>query len=87
MKIIITNLSIDNKDFAIADHQSYLYDIDSWESYVKSYEDGMPIGVSQNLLIKKLKYDDYHLSCVLVNKVNGFRTVKLAYKSDYVIVQ
>lgn len=87
MEVIITNLSIDNKDFTIADHQSYLYDIDSWESYVKSYEDRMPFDIPQGLLIKDLCYDNHHLSCVLINELTGFKTIKLAHKSDYVIVQ
>ena len=86
MKIIVTNLSV-NADSTIADHQSYLYNIDNWESYVESYKSGLPFDIPQGLQIEDLIYDDHHLSCVMVSRITGVKTVKLAHLSDYVLVK
>ena len=91
MKIIETNISfsyikeISEFYINIKDHQSRVIDIPDWDSYIKYYLDPMndkwrnifPGTLPYWVEILELKYDDYHLSCIVNN--GTFLTYKLAY--------
>lgn len=76
--VIETNLSM-NED-KIADHQSRVIEVPSWEEYCAMYEnyDGQACSIGRSLtqmignninahrIIENLKYDDFHLSCDMV---------------------
>lgn len=90
-KIIETNLSM--KDGQVYDHQSRIIEAESWDEYIKMYEeyDGFAtdrfkalsdmIGnsIPKDVEILNLKYDEKHLSCDLKHK-DGWIEKKLAYK-------
>ena len=90
-KIIETNISM--KDGQVYDHQSRVIEADSWNEYIKMYEeyDGLPtdrfkaisemIGnsIPKDVEILNLKYDEKHLTCDFKHKDVLFEK-KLAYK-------
>ena len=89
IKVIETNLSIDNNN-NIADHQSRIIEVDSWDEYIKEIKEAKCVlrmailGVMQGCTIPKnaqvldLKYDDAHLSCDVIG-YEGKLGKKLAY--------
>lgn len=88
MEVIITNMIIDmsaqKMSDCIEDHQSFTYNVESWETFVDSYKKNKPIGFTNGAIVEDLKYDNYHLSCVVVGY---YKTITLAYIKDRVIVQ
>lgn len=90
-KVIETNLSM--KDGQIYDHQSRIIEAETWDEYIKMYEeyDGFAVdrfkaisemignSIPKDVEILNLKYDERHLSCDLKHK-NGWIEKKLAYK-------
>ena len=85
MKIIKTNLSINAETNEIMDHQSYVQDEENWESFVKKVKNGFLFSNNKQLKINNLKYDDFHLSCEVVNP-HGFLTKHLAIIEGHVLV-
>lgn len=87
--VIETNLSIDDKG-NIADHQSRIIEVDSWDSYIEEIKLGITkyrISYLGNLggsslpryfKIENLVYDELHLSCDVWNYANML-SKKLAY--------
>ena len=81
MKVIETNISFsyikEISDFFIniQDHQSRVIEISDWDSYINYYLDPMndkwrnifPATLPYFAEISELKYDDYHLSCIVNN--------------------
>ena len=92
MKIIETNISgdFDGDLTKIMDHQSRVIEADSWEQYVLHYysPDGsffrkkFPQTLPRQCAISRLKWDDYHLSCIIDN--GQFLTYRLAYLKENV---
>lgn len=87
--VIETNLSIDDKG-NIADHQSRVIEVDSWDSYIEEIKSGITkyrmsyLGdlVGNSLprcsKIENLVYDELHLSCDVWNYAS-ILSKKLAY--------
>ena len=81
-RIIETNLSIDDKG-NIADHQSRIIQVESWESYIeeiKSGETKYRMSYLGNLhgcslpkfcRVDNLAFDDFHMSCDVCNSQNA----------------
>jgi len=90
IKVIETNLSIDNKN-TIRDHQSRVIEVYSWEEYVEEIKNCKSINRSSVLgslhgvtipiesKIENLTYDDFHSLCDVINRF-GISSKKLAYK-------
>ena len=66
MKIIKTNLSIPNNQ--IADHQSYVEEEESWESFIKKVKSGYIFSENQKVNVSNIVYDEFHLSCDIDKK-------------------
>lgn len=92
VKVIESNLSI-GKDKFIIDFQSRVVEAESWEEYVRSFEeyDGLAVeflhvsnmignSIPKNAKITNLNYDDRHLSCEIHK--DDFIIYKLAYKCE-----
>lgn len=76
--VIETNLSMDGDK--VADHQSRVIEVPSWEEYCAMYENynGQACTIGKSLtylsgnninshrIIENLNYDDFHLSCDMV---------------------
>ena len=76
--VIETNLSMDGDK--VADHQSRVIEVPSWEEYCAMYENyngqACTIGksptylsgnnINSHRIIENLNYDDFHLSCDMV---------------------
>lgn len=90
MEVIITNMVIDmsaqKMSDCIKDHQSFTYNVESWEKFVDSYKKNKPLGLIDGLTVEDLEYDDYHLSCV-ISSLYRHKTITLAYIKDRVIIQ
>jgi len=90
IKVIETNLSIDNND-NIADHQSRVIEIESWDSFIEEIKEcktvirnsilGCMSGctIPRESKVENLKYDDRTLSCDVYNYI-GMKTKKLVYR-------
>ena len=87
MLVIETNISYDNGEFK--DHQNRIIEVDSWEEYVDNFEKRFSKNYAGTMwgrnfrnseLIENLKYDNFHLSCDLIN--DRYKTKKLAYLLD-----
>ena len=90
IKVIETNLSIDNND-NIADHQSRVIEVESWEEFINEIKECKTVSrksicgcldgcsIPRKSKIVNLKYDDIHLSCNFYNYI-GVKTKKLVYK-------
>ena len=93
IEVIETNISFtcprkESEDcyIKIMDHQSRVIEADSWEQYVLHYysPDGsffrhkFPQTFPRQCTIAQLKWDEYHLSCIVDN--GRFLTYRLAYK-------
>ncbi len=93
IKIIETNISLDENNL-MKDHQSRVIEASSWDEYVNYYEENIETNRAESNFksltrligsslpkygeIFELKYDDFHLSCYVIN---GFhKTLKLAYR-------
>lgn len=90
-KIIETNISM--KDGQVHDHQSRVIEADSWDEYIKIYEEYDGFGddefravsgivgnsIPKDVEILNLKYDEKHLACDFKYK-DGRNEKKLAYK-------
>lgn len=76
--VIETNLSMNGDK--IADHQSRVIEVPSWEEYCAMYEtyngqacnigksltNSIGNNINSNRIIENLEYDDFHLSCNMV---------------------
>jgi hypothetical protein len=90
--VIETNLTIDDKG-NIADHQSRIIQVDSWDSYIEEIKTGVTkcrtsyLGnlwgnsLPRYCKVENLVYDELHLSCDVWNYANML-TKKLAYLVD-----
>ena len=90
IKVIETNLSIDNND-NIADHQSRVIEVESWEEIINEIKECKTVSrrsicgcldgctIPKKSKVVNLKYDDIHLSCDVYNYF-GVKTKKLIYK-------
>jgi len=90
IKVIETNLSIDNND-NIADHQSRVIEVESWEKFINEIKEGKTVSrmsicgcldgctIPRESKVVNIKYDDIHLSCDVYNYF-GVKTKKLIYK-------
>jgi hypothetical protein len=86
VRVIETNLSMMSWDGEeIADHQSRVIEVDSWQDFINEIKDGKSvdrIGTLWGLTlprackIENLKYDDFHLSCDVYTDI---KQKKLAY--------
>jgi hypothetical protein len=83
IKIIKTNLSIANDK--IMDHQSYVEDEESWESFIEKVKLGFLFSKNHSVKVGNIKYDDFHLSCD-VDKSSGLHTKHFAYIEGRVII-
>jgi hypothetical protein len=84
MKIIKTNLSIVNDK--IMDHQSYVEEEESWESFIEKVKSGFLFSKNRSVTVENIKYDEFHLSCD-VNKTSGIHTKHFAYIEGRVITK
>jgi len=78
IKVIETNLSLDNND-NIADHQSRVIEVESWEEFINEIKECKTVirksiygcldgcTIPRESKIVNLKYDDIHLSCDVYN--------------------
>jgi hypothetical protein len=90
LKVIETNIFYNND--IVADHQSRLIEVDSWDEYISLYNNynGEPTGeykgnlmgytLPKNAHIDSLTYDKFHLRCNLILWNN-----QLALKTAYLI--
>ena len=88
-RIIETNISIDDKG-QIADHQSRIIQVESWESYIEEIKSGETkyrmsylgnvhgCSLPKFCRVDNLVFDDFHMSCNVWNYANML-TKKLAY--------
>jgi hypothetical protein len=84
IKVIKTNLSIANDK--IIDHQSYVENEESWESFIEKVKSGYLFSKNRSVKVDNLKYDDFHLSCD-VDKSSGLHTKHFAIIEGYVITE
>lgn len=89
VKIIETNLSIDIND-TFRDHQSRVIETGSWQDYINEIKEAKCVSrmsclghldgctIPKIAKVENLKYDDFHLSCDVINFANQ-KTKKLAY--------
>lgn len=87
IELIETNISL-NSNGELADHQSRVIEVDSWDKYMNDLKeckpvhyDGTMVGftVPRQSQIENLKYDKSHASCTVTNYC-GDKTLKLVYK-------
>ena len=87
IKIIETNISLTSNG-ELADHQSRIIEVNSWDQYINDLKECKPVHYEGTLIgytvprqskVENLKYDDSHASCI-VEIYSGAKTVKLAYK-------
>ena len=90
IKVIETNLSIDNND-NIVDHQSRVIEVENWEDFINEIKECKTISrksicgcldgctIPRESKVVNLKYDDIHLSCDVYNYF-GMKSKKLVYK-------
>ncbi len=93
IEIIETNLLTDGEN-NILDHQSRIVEVESWNTYCKAFEEyngenvhfksnTMPGDtIPSNCKIRKLRRDNYHLSCIVIQE-QGFKTTKLVYNISF----
>jgi hypothetical protein len=84
IKVIKTNLSIVNDK--IMDHQSYIEEEESWESFIEKVKSGFLFSKTYSVPVDNIKYDDFHLSCD-VDKSSGLHTKHFAIIEGYVITE
>lgn len=93
-KVIETNLSIMDWDGDhIADHQSRVIEVSSWQDYIVEIKEAKTVNrqsiignlhgntIPKECKVENLKYDEKHLSCDIIYG-NGFKSKKLAYLAE-----
>lgn len=93
VKVIETNLSLNENNNEIMDYQSRVIEVDTWNSFCNEIINGETIdrqstlghlwGVSipRKATVRNIKYDEFHLSCDIHN-YRGQKSKKLAYLVD-----
>jgi hypothetical protein len=93
VKVIETNLSLNENNNEIMDYQSRVIEVDTWSSFIDEIKNGKTVdrqsivghlwgvSVSRKSIVKNVKYDDFHLSCDIYNYA-GQKSKKLAYLAD-----
>jgi hypothetical protein len=93
IKVIETNISLNpnSENDIMLDHQSRIIEVESWDNFVKEIKDAQTVirkayigsmegnSIPRDAEIQNLKYDDFHLSCDVINWL-GHKSKKLVYK-------
>lgn len=91
IKVIETNLSLDNVNDDIKDHQSRVIEVEDWNSFIDEISKGETVirnsvlgcmsgaTIPKQAKVENIIYDDKHLSCDVYNYA-GAKTKKLVYR-------
>lgn len=93
IKVIETNISLNpNYDYdIIIDHQSRVIEVESWEDFINEIKEAKTVirnsyignmegtTLPRESKIENLVYDDFHLSCNVLNWL-GHKSKKLVFK-------